>query len=96
MVQAKRGPEVSDLTSTLEVVKLCSNDEPKKFFYLNKDVACQSRLLKEQVKTAPKEGNTRTRVIDLDLPATTLETVVKYLHYRVINSRLAQPDRATF
>ena len=32
----------------------------------------------------------------LDLPASTLETVVKYLHFRVINSRLLQGDRATF
>ena len=32
----------------------------------------------------------------LDLPAKTLETVVRYLHYRIINSRLAQDDRANF
>ena len=82
------------MTNTVEVVKLCSNDDPQKFFYLNKDVACQSKLLKEQVKTAPKENGTQVRVVHLDLPASTLETVVKYLHYRVINCRLAQPDRA--
>ena len=96
MVQAQRGPKVGDLTNTLEVVKLCSNDEHPSFFYLNKDVACQSKLLKEQVKTAPLEEGSRTRVVHLLLPATTLETVVKYLHYRVINSRLSQADRAQF
>ena len=94
MVTAARGPKVSDLTNTIEVVKLCSNDE--KVFYLNRDVACQSKLLEEQVETAPKEGNTKTRVIHIDLPALTLETVVKYLHYRSINSRLAPDDRADF
>ena len=34
---APRGPQVSDLTATLEVVKLCSNDD--KIFYINTDVA---------------------------------------------------------
>ena len=32
----------------------------------------------------------------LDLPATTLETVIKYLHYRIINARLEKEDRAKF
>ena len=36
--KATRGPQVGDLTQTLEVVKLCSNDE--KAFFLNRDVAC--------------------------------------------------------
>ena len=96
MAQAQRGPTVGDLTNTIEVVKLCSNDETPSFFYLNKDVACQSKLLKEQVKTAPIEPGSKMRVVNLLLPATTLETVVKYLHYRVINSRLATADRAQF
>ena len=92
---AHRGPTVGDLTQTIEIVKLISQDQ--KIFYLNRDVACQSKFLKEAVKTAPREGNTDTRVIELnDLPAKTLETVVKYLHYRVINSRLAQTDRDEF
>ena len=94
MVTAARGPKVSDLTNTIEVVKLCSNDE--KVFYLNRDVACQSKLLEEQVETAPREGTTKTRVVTIDLKSTTLETVVKYLHYRAINSRLAPDDRASF
>ena len=92
---ASRGPQVSDLTSTIEIIKLVSEDQ--KIFYLNRDVACQSKFLREAVKTAPRVGNTNTRVIELNnLPATTLETVVKYLHYRCINSRLAQDDRAVF
>ena len=82
------------MTNTIDIVKLISKDE--KIFYLNRDVACQSKKLKEEVKTAPREGDTQTRVIHLDLPAKTLETVVKYLHYRVINSRLAQADRSAF
>ena len=54
MVQAARqGPKVSDLTNTIECVKLVSSDG--KVFYLNSDVACQSKLLKEQEKTAHKE-----------------------------------------
>ena len=92
---AQRGPQVSDLTQTIEIVKLVSQDE--KIFYMNRDVACQSKMLREAVKTAPREGNTNTRVIELNnLPSSTLETVVKYLHYRCINSRLAQSDRQEF
>ena len=89
-----RGPKVADLTNTLDMVKLCSNDD--KVFFLNRDVACQSAMLKERVKTASRIGSTQTRVISLDLNAKTLETVVKYLHYRCINSRLAKTDRAEF
>ena len=94
---ANRGPQVGDLTQTLDIVKLISNEEDnKKFFFVNRDVACQSKMIKEEVKTAPKMGNTQTREINIDLPASTLETVVKYLHYRCINSRLAQADRTAF
>ena len=32
----------------------------------------------------------------LDLPAKTLETVVRYLHYRIINGGLADNDRSEF
>ena len=45
---------------------------------------------------AERLGRTETRCIKLDLNAKTLETVVRYLHYRVINSRLAQDTRAKF
>ena len=91
---SKQGPEVRDLIKTIEYCKLCSTDD--KVFYLNCDVAVQSKLLLEQLKTAPKEPNTKVRVIRLDLDARTLETVVKYLHFRIINSRLAVADRAKF
>lgn len=30
------------------------------------------------------------------MPTQTLETVVKYLHYRIINKDLEQKDRASF
>ena len=48
------------------------------------------------MKTAPRDGNAECRVINLDLNAKTLETVVKYLHYRIINSRLSVSNRAVF
>ena len=63
---------------------------------MNRDVACQSKMLGEQVKTAERLGDTQTRVITLDLNSSTLETVVKYLHFRIINCRLAKADRAKF
>ena len=50
---------MGDLTQTLDIVKLISNEEDnKKFFFVNRDVACQSKMIKEEVKTAPKMGNT--------------------------------------
>ena len=85
---------VADLTNTVEVVKLMSNDQHK--FYLNCDVAAQSKKLNEEMKTAPHDGDAQCKVINLDLNAKTLETVVKYLHYRIINSRLSVSDRAVF
>ena len=91
---ASKGPSVGDLTKTLDIVKLISNDE--KVFFMNRDVACQSKMLEEQVKTAERLGDTQTRVITLDLNSGTLETVVKYLHFRIINCRLAKADRAKF
>ena len=39
---------------------------------------------------------TQTRVVTLDLPSKTLETVIKYLHYRIINARLENAVRAQF
>jgi hypothetical protein len=41
-----------------------------------------------------KEG--LTNEVTLDMPTQTLETVVKYLHYRIINKDLEQKDRAKF
>ena len=87
-----KGPKVGDLTQTIEVVKLVSTDE--KIFFLNKDIACQSKLLAEQVEHAEKMEGTQTRVVFLELPSSTLETVIKYLHYRIINERLEKTDRA--
>eukprot|EP00353_Schmidingerella_taraikaensis_P007264 CAMPEP_0185582002 /NCGR_PEP_ID=MMETSP0434-20130131/19565_1 /TAXON_ID=626734 ORGANISM="Favella taraikaensis, Strain Fe Narragansett Bay" /NCGR_SAMPLE_ID=MMETSP0434 /ASSEMBLY_ACC=CAM_ASM_000379 /LENGTH=70 /DNA_ID=CAMNT_0028200685 /DNA_START=13 /DNA_END=225 /DNA_ORIENTATION=+ len=66
---AKPGPQVSDLTSTTDIVKLISNDEKPRVFYMNRDVACQSKLLEEQLPTAERLGRTETRCIKLDLPA---------------------------
>ena len=86
------GEVVNALTSTLEVVKLVSIDE--KSFYLNKDVATQSKHLATQLNSSFKEG--QTHEIKLDLPSNTLETVVKYLHYRIINADLEVDDRAEF
>ena len=92
--EASRGPKVGDLTETIEVVKLVSTDE--KVYFMNRDVACQSKLLASQVTTAERLASTQTRVIHLDLPAHTLETVIKYLHYRIINARLEKEERAKF
>ena len=86
------GEVANALTSTMNVVKLVSNDE--KIFYLNYDVATQSKHLRAQLESEFKEGVTFT--IKLDLPATTLETVVKYLHYRIINADLEIEDRSEF
>ena len=88
----KPGEVCDALTSTLDVVKLVSIDE--KTFYMNKDVAAQSKHLANQLASSFKEG--QTHEIKLDLPATTLETVVKYLHYRIINADLEAEDRAEF
>ena len=78
--------QVSDLTNTVEVIKLMSNDQHS--FYLNQDVAAQSKKLNEEMKTAPHDGDAQCKVINLDLNAKTLETVIKYLHYRIINAKL--------
>ena len=86
------GEVVNALTSTMDVVKLVSTDE--KVFYMNKDVATQSKHLRNQLDSEFKEGH--TSVIKLDLPANTLETVVKYLHYRIINADLEVDDRGEF
>ena len=97
MVQAaKPGPKVADLTSTPDIVMLKSNDEKPQVFFLNRDVACQSKLLEEQLPEGERLGKTETRCMTLDLPAKTLETVVRYLHYRIINGGLADNDRTEF
>ena len=86
------GEVVNALTTSLEVVKLISSDD--KLFFMNKDVAIQSKHLATQLNSSFKEG--QTHEIQLDLPATTLETVVKYLHYRIINADLELEERAEF
>ena len=86
------GEVVNALTTTMNVVKLVSSDE--KAFFLNYDVAVQSKHLRSQLESEFKEGVTFT--INLDLPSGTLETVVKYLHYRIINADLEVDDRGEF
>ena len=86
------GVVVNALTSTIEVVKLVSSDD--KQFFMNKDVAVQSKHLATQLNSSFKEG--QTHEVKLDLPSNTLETVVKYLHYRIINADLEIDDRAQF
>ena len=61
---------------------------------MNKDVAMQSKHLANQLNSSFKEG--QTHEIKLDLPSNTLETVVKYLHYRIINNDLELEERAEF
>ena len=86
------GEVVNALTTTMDVVKLVSIDE--KSFFMNKDVATQSKHLAAQLESTFKEGVTHE--IKLDLPSTTLETVVKYLHHRIINADLELDERAEF
>ena len=50
------GEVANALTSTMNVVKLVSNDE--KIFYLNYDVATQSKHLRAQLESEFKEGVT--------------------------------------
>ena len=84
----------SSLTNTLDIVKLVSKDE--KVFYVNVDVANQAKLLKTQIQTLPREEGTQLKAVALDLPSSTLETVIKYLHYRIINAGLQVEQRAEF
>ena len=88
----KPGEVVNALTSSCEVVKLISTDD--QMFFMNKDVAMQSKHLANQLNSSFKEG--QTHEIKLDLPSNTLETVVKYLHYRIINADLELEERAEF
>ena len=88
----KPGEVVNALTSTSDIVKLISSDD--KLFFMNKDVAIQSKHLAAQLNSSFREGTTLE--IKLDLPATTLETVVRYLHYRIINADLELKERAEF
>jgi len=83
---------VNSLTRTSDIVILHSNDG--RTFYVNKDVACQAKHIENLLQSRFKEG--QTGEISLDMPTQTLETVVKYLHYRIINKDLAQEERAVF
>ena len=47
------------------------------------------------LKCLRKEG-TQLKAVALDLPSSTLETVIKYLHYRIINAGLQVEQRAEF
>jgi arginyl-tRNA synthetase len=83
---------VNSLTRTSDIVILHSNDG--RTFYVNKDVACQAKHIENLLQSRFKEG--QTGEISLDMPTQTLETVIKYLHYRIINKDLAQEERAVF
>lgn len=78
--------EVNELTQSAQLVKLISNDETPRQFFVNKDIVVQAKHLKNTLEAGVKE--TMTAEIKLDIPATTLETVIKYLHYKIINERL--------
>lgn len=80
------------MTQTTDVVALHSNDG--KVFYLNRDVACQAKHIQHALASSMVEGETKE--IKLDMDERTLETVVKYLHYRMINKDLPKPHRSRF
>jgi hypothetical protein len=83
---------VNSLTRTSDIVILHSNDG--RTFYVNKEVACQAKHIENLLQSRFKEG--QTGEVSLDMPTETLETVIKYLHYRIINKDLAQEERAVF
>ena len=78
--------KVNRLTKTDEIIKLVSNDD--KIFFLNKDVAAQSKKLREELRDYPAGPNDEVQTINLDLDSATLETVIRYLHFRIINADL--------
>ena len=59
---------------------------------MNKDVACQAKHIEKELLTCTSEP----LELRLDMTDSTLETVVKYLHYRVINKDLPKAKRQTF
>ena len=95
MERGRSGTEiVNNLTHSSAIVRITSNDEIPQAFFINKDVACQAKHLDAYFKTCEEEG--RPLDITLDMPAHTLETVVKYLHYRIINKDLEVDQRSKF
>ena len=84
--------KVNALTNTSEVIKITSSD--KKIFYINKDIVCVSKHLKQTLETAAAEG--RSQDLNLEITAEILEVCIKYMHYQTIYRDLPAPDRAKF
>ena len=80
------------MTKSADIVALHSSDG--KVFYMSIDVARQAKHLENALASSMKEGETRE--IKLDMPERTLETVVKYLHYRMVNKELVKDQRPKF
>ena len=85
--------KVNKLTTTNDVVKLISTDE--KIFFVNMDVARQSKKLAQTIND-PTNPRNQLLTINLQLDSKTLETVIRYLHFRIINAGLEKKDRVEF
>ena len=66
-----------------ETIKLISKDE--KSFYVNKDIACVSKIIQNQLASEFKES--QTKQIDVDIDGVTLEKWIEYMHYKFINTQ---------
>ena len=66
-----------------ETVKIISDDG--RSFYVNKDVACVSRVISNRLLSDFRES--QTKEIDLHIDGDTLEKWIEYMHYKFINSQ---------
>ena len=73
-----------------ETIQLISNDE--RVFYVNRDIACVSKVIHNQLMSEFKEG--QTKQIDVDIDGDTLEKCIEYMHYKFINSQRKQYETA--
>ena len=62
-------------------IKLVSKDE--KCFYLNKQIACISKLIKRELKSKFMEGSTNTIHLS-EIESIVLEKCIEYMHYKYI------------
>ena len=69
-----------------ETIKIISNDE--RVFYLNKDVACVSKNLENQLLSNFKEG--QSKEIEIDIEGDTVERLIEFLHFKFIKQQQKQ------
>ena len=76
-----------DLSS--KYIKLVSRDG--KDFFLNKNIACVSRHIKQELKSKFIEGT--VGIIKLDIESPVLEKCIDYMHYKYIHQKRAKPEK---